>query len=260
MVFLDITWGETFVLTGLGFALIGRKDLPKAAHFLGSQVGRVVGFLQGVRVRADKFTQHEELRVLHNELRSGLRELDAVRFELATAASSRGLVGRGLQSASSPPTTIFPSSYSQPSLQLPTVSTPSNSKNFNEFIAQGKEDDPVLSQLAPRLQSVAAVAEVEWEKQGIGFRSKAEMGLTINTPTLLDIPHGNTVTRGSTSVRQGTEKSGSMLLAEILQESLIFDQYDRTIREQDQIIQKQIDDVIVKRIEQQKQHNEEEHR
>jgi hypothetical protein len=98
MVFLDITWGETFVLTGLGFALIGRKDLPKAAHFLGAQVGRVVGFLQGVRVRADRFTEHHEIRALHNELRSGLRELDAVRVELATAASSRGIVGRGLQS------------------------------------------------------------------------------------------------------------------------------------------------------------------
>ena len=39
--------GELAVATGLGLFLIGRRDLPKAAHVVGTQVGRVVGFLQG---------------------------------------------------------------------------------------------------------------------------------------------------------------------------------------------------------------------
>jgi hypothetical protein len=38
-------------------------------------------------------------------------------------------------------------------------------------------------------------------------------------------------------------------LADVLQESLIFDQYDRTVREQDQILQKNID-IIAKQKEQ----------
>jgi len=243
MVFLDITWGETFVLTGLGFALIGRKDLPKAAHFLGAQVGRVVGFLQGVRVRADRFTEHHELRALHNELRSGLRELDAVRVELATAASSRGIVGRGLQS----PVGVVQgtSLYSQQNQQQPVgLATLRAIQHIDPTPVDG--EDPVLSQLTPRVQSVAAVAEAEWEKQGIGFRSKAEMGIASNS-LLEDFgPNGDV---GPSSSGRKRDRPGSMLLADVLQESLIFDQYDRTVREQDQILQKNID-IIAKQKEQ----------
>ena len=244
-ILLDITWGETFLLTGLGFALIGRKDLPKAAYFLGSQIGRVVGFLQGVRVRADRFAQNHELRALHNELRSGLRELDVVRLELATAASSRGLVGRGLHSPSQVgliPTdnTTSSSSYSQQRVTnyqpetSPMGPNASNIKHTDQNVEQ-REEDPILPQLAPRSQSIAAVAEAEWEKQGIGFRSKAEMGRSSNSP-VFNAPQGN--------IRF---TSGSMLLAHILQESLIFDQYDRTVREQDQALQKKIDHNITDR-------------
>ena len=227
MVFFDITWGETFVLTGLAFALIGKKDLPKASRFLGAQLGRVVGFLQGVRVRADRFSEQHELRALHNELRSGLRELDAVRMELATAASSRGLVGRGLQSP--PHATI------SPSLQQQGLNHPLDVHHSNP----GQFEDHVLSQLAPRSQSVAAVAEAEWKKQGIGFVSKAEMGTAFN----YSLYENNDQGIGG-SAQKG--KTGSMLLADLLQESLIFDQYDRTVREQDTLLQKNAETLLLK--------------
>ena len=97
MVF-EVSWGETFILIGAATAIIGRKDLPRASRFLGAKMGRVVGFLQGARLRADQFASSNELTALQNELRSGLRELDTVKGELAIAASSRGLVGRGLGS------------------------------------------------------------------------------------------------------------------------------------------------------------------
>eukprot|EP01083_Nonionella_stella_P045093 121227_1 len=47
--------------------------------------------------------------------------------------------------------------------------------------SQGNNSPPITMEgapatLAPRLQSVAAVAEEEWEKRGIGFRSIAERG------------------------------------------------------------------------------------
>lgn len=94
----DVSWGETFILIGISMAAIGRKDLPRASRFLGHKVGRLVGLLQGARARADQFAQANELNALQNELRSGLRELDAVKGELAVAASSQGLIGRGLGS------------------------------------------------------------------------------------------------------------------------------------------------------------------
>ena len=84
------------MVTGVGFALVGKKDLPRVFHTCGTQVGRLVGLLQGARARADRFSSNNELRQLQNEFRSGLREIDAVRSELAVSMSSRGVVGKGL--------------------------------------------------------------------------------------------------------------------------------------------------------------------
>eukprot|EP00536_Pseudo-nitzschia_multiseries_P005858 jgi/Psemu1/191709/e_gw1.118.116.1 len=85
----DVSWGEIAVLGAVGIAVTGKRDLPTACRFVGHQLGRVVGLLQGARARADRFAHHNELRALQNELRSGLRELDHVKTELAVAASSR---------------------------------------------------------------------------------------------------------------------------------------------------------------------------
>ena len=90
----DVSWGEIAVLGAVGVAVTGKRDLPRACRFVGQQLGRVVGLLQGARARADRFAHHNELRALQNELRSGLRELDRVKTEIAVAASSP--VGRGL--------------------------------------------------------------------------------------------------------------------------------------------------------------------
>jgi Sec-independent protein translocase protein TatA len=92
----DISWGEIFVVGAVGVALTGRRDLPAACRFVGSQLGRVVGLLQGARARADQFAHQNELKQLQNEFRSGLRELDQVKMELALAASTRGVIGRNL--------------------------------------------------------------------------------------------------------------------------------------------------------------------
>ena len=73
------------MLSGIGLVLIGRKDLPVAAHALGRQVGRIVGLLQGARIRADRFATDHQLKQLQNEFKSGLRELDAVKAEMASA-------------------------------------------------------------------------------------------------------------------------------------------------------------------------------
>ena len=185
-----------------------------ASRMLGRQVGRVVGVLQGARARADRFTADNELRQLQNELRSSLRELDTVRGELAVAATGSGLTGRGLGSmvpganrtgtgtgAGAPTTSTSTSSSS--------TSSPSTVPNSNiisgsavssvaptghDYLAAARSAeasaststaglggaDPVAGGnplgLAPRSQSVAAVAEEEWVKQGIGFTSRAERG------------------------------------------------------------------------------------
>jgi Sec-independent protein translocase protein TatA len=204
----DVSWGEITVVVGLGLAIIGRKDLPRASRTLGTQVGRVVGLLQGARARADRYASQNELRQLQNELRSGLRELDAVKSELAVSITGRGLMGRSLGS-------MVSGANKQMVPSLPAASAMS--------YADAPERQPQLEPLAPEAQSIAAVAEEEWEKQGIAFKSKAESGAGL--------------------ANYDPSTSGSVMLANILTQSLIFDQYDRAVREQDRALQTKVDSV-----------------
>jgi len=245
----DISWGETFVLVGLSATLIGRKDLPRASRFLGVQVGRVVGLLQGARVRADKFAANNELHALQSELRSGLRELDAVKGELAVAASSRGVIGRELrarklnlgagQQQLPPPAVPSAATTTGLSSSVTNNGEPSERQllSGSDYLAAAREAEnlstrytpPSTSQLAPRSRSVAAVAEEEWEKQGIGFKSIAESG---------------NVSLSKKSVSETTR--GSSILSDFLQQSLIHDQYDRAVMEQDEALNGRIDKITKK--------------
>ena len=92
----SVSWGELFLLGGVGVMLAGRKDLPAVSRAVGFQLGRVVGLLHGARHRADTFAHQHELKQLQNEFRSSLRELDQVKMELAMAASTQGVMGKTL--------------------------------------------------------------------------------------------------------------------------------------------------------------------
>jgi len=231
MVLENISWGELIILGAVGVTLVGRQSLPGMFHKVGRGVGRGVGILIGARQRMDKFAANNELQKLQHELRSGLRELDAVRTELAIASSSNGLVGREFGSRLvQPPTATntgpVPSAaatqtraLASPTLNpiaanaaLPNVPIPKTPSSFNS---------------STREQSVAAIAEDEWAKRGIGFRSRAEQG-----------------TFGSWAGNDGGQnKGGASILNELLSETLIYDQYDRVIKEQQEALQSKADQV-----------------
>jgi Sec-independent protein translocase protein TatA len=220
----DIGWGETFVVIGVSFYFIGRKDLPRAARFMGTHVGRVVGLLQGARVRADRFAAQSELRQLQNELRSGLRELDAVRSEMAIAVSSQGLVGRtlgatvaGVNKSGKSPQAVRETTTS--AVSKPGLAPVMNMPPISAVASHQQADTPPTSlgqvrELAPRSQAVAAVAEEEWQKQGISFMSRAERGMG--------------------------DATGSAMLARLYQQTLIHDQHDRVVQEQDEALRARI--------------------
>ena len=248
----EVSWGELAVVTGLGLFLIGRQDLPRAAHMLGLQVGRAVGLLQGARARADRFTANNELRQLQNELRSGLRELDAVKSELAVSMSTRGMMGRELGATvpsanrqnMQPPATALSSSpvtsMNRPSSGLSVTATqtgmgplsrttepPSPIQSTND----SQETAPAEKQHYKTM--IAAVAEEEWRKQGTHFSSRAEQGSGI--------------------MGGDVEKTGSAMLAGLLRQNLVFDQYDRVVQEQDDALQSKVSSIIQKQ--QKKQQN-----
>lgn len=233
----DISWGEIFVVTGVGLAFIGKRDLPKAANVVGTQVGRIVGFLQGARARADRYAATSELRQLQNELRSGLRELDAVRSELAVSMSPSNMMGRNLgaltANASKIGTTheIADTGRSIPALASSgmesarlaiaqsswsaTSSLSSSGTAIGYEQPEPQESTADASTFYNEYETSAAVAEAEWAKQGIGYSSSAEAQ-----------KHG-----------------GSGQLAKLLQQSLIFDRYDRVVAQQDSILQSKVDAI-----------------
>lgn len=224
----EISWGELGVLVGVTTFLIGKQDLPRAARYAGTYVGRVVGLLQGARARADRFAANHELKQLQNELRSGLRELDVVKSELATSLSSRGMMGRTLGSTVSgvnrTPTAMsgsFLSSSSSPAhSSLPLTS--SSQEPMSPAAPTSFQHTPSAPALPPQRQTMGAVAEEEWKRQGIDFISRAERG---------------------TNANMNVEKSGSATLAFLLKESLLFSQYDRIVQEQEQALQARMADM-----------------
>ena len=208
---LEVSWGELALLTGLGMVLAGKKDLPQAARLVGTQLGRVVGLLQGARARADRFAAQSELQQLQHELRAGLRELDAVKAEMALSMSpSRGSVGRnvGVPSAN----------RSQPVAGATSIAAATASTRPSASPLLTSTTTPLESShmpLPPEKQTIAAVAEEEWKRQGIDFAARAERGQHL----------------------VNVQQSGSVKLSYLLHESLVFSQYDRVVQQQEEALQ-----------------------
>ncbi|KAL3775266.1 hypothetical protein ACHAW5_010904 [Stephanodiscus triporus] len=279
----DVSWGEIAVLAGVGLTLLGRKDLPPASRALGGQVGRVVGMLRGARIRADRYATDHRLKKLRDEFKSGLRELDAVKAELAGSMTINGGYGygdhrlgsgvggvdrrrmggmgmmtmmgatagrRGEEEADG--RTVFGAGYRPPS--SPAWESGASTSGG------GGGGIPIHSfvppSLAPRSRTVAAVAEEEWERRGIGFRSIAEGGGTgggggsgiITTIT----SEGGAVAVGGGAHTYGGMGGwgggGAVILSNHLRQSLIYDQYERTVREQDEALRSRVEEVRNERI------------
>lgn len=251
MVLDNVSWGELFIIVGVGVSFIGRRDLPDASKYLGRQVGRVVGLLVGGRQRLDMYTANNELSKLQNELRMGLRELDAIKTEMALASSvgmkqlggstigsskthnASSLVQRNPILSSSHSTssniTIHPAPTSTVSGTMPPTShdIPTTTTSFTGT-------SPEVS--TPSL-SMRAIAEDEWNKRGIGFKSRAEQGTattTMWTPTSANttFPEPSRHRLIPPTVTLG----GAAILAELIQNNLIYDQYDRVLQEREEIL------------------------
>ena len=225
---------ELFLVVGAGLFLVGKKDLPRFANAVGTQVGRVVGLLQGARARADRFAEHSELRQLQNELRSGLRELDAVKSEMALSMTPGGMMGRSLgaitanANRTTRPATMPPPATAAVPQQTATASTTLLSDNALPSTMPLQDQQPFNSQPVVSStvhQTTAAVAEQEWVRQGIAFQSAAERGAGLSSS-------------------HNVEQSGSAILSDFIQQSLIFDQYDRTVAEQDAALQSKVSSIL----------------
>ena len=252
----DISWGEIAVISAVGLALLGRKDLPPASHSFGYQVGRIVGLLRGARIRADRYATDHQLRQLQNEFKSGLRELDAVKAELAgsmmmgsAGAGGAMMGGGGGLGASVSGIDRIRSSRGAAAIggggggwEVATPMIDGTSSKLPPANAPRDGDGTTFPQLklAPRSRSVAAVAEEEWEKRGIGFRSIAEGGGGDNNKANND---GGLHHHPKNSISTINGGGRAVILSNYLRQSLIYDQYDRTLRLQDEALRTRVEKV-----------------
>lgn len=286
----DISWGELAVLSGVGLVLIGRKDLPLASRAIGQQVGRIVGLLQGARLRADRYASDHQLKQLQNEFRSGLRELDAVKAELVgsmmphhgsrvggdimnnnylgatvsgvdrkrvVTTTSMGIgsvigIAQGANATtadaiSSPLKSSLTATSSMGAEYLAAAQQSEQLQGTNHNYSTDSDSPITFSALAPRSQSVAAVAEEEWEKRGIGFRSIAESGGGERRNSSMSSETGESRTDGGIGGSINGGGGGAVILSNYLRQSLIYDQYERTIREQDEALQSRVEKVLEER-------------
>ena len=217
---------------------------------------------------------------MQNEFKSGLRELDAVKAELAGSmmSSNRGIgglsqghnntnnLGALTSNVDRKKTSMVGEGSMKPSggLQsssghivgvgggiIPQSSSSTTNNMGAEYLAAAQQAEESLQGnnnnsapiattatiLAPRSQSVAAVAEEEWEKRGIGFKSIAERRGGIQQQH-----SGLDATSSSSGGRIGVG-GGSVILSNYIRQSLIYDQYERTVREQDEALRSRVDKV-----------------
>ncbi|KAL3806737.1 hypothetical protein ACHAXA_000377 [Cyclostephanos tholiformis] len=239
-------------------------NLPPASRALGLQVGRVVGLLRGARLRADQYATDHQLRRLQNEFKSGLRELDAVKAELAGSMTIGGgnRIGEGMgglgasvpgvdrgrrraevrrKAADDGTSTLWAAggvAVGEGILAGASNSRPMGVGVGSMMVGDGPSSAPTTAAivvpphiLSPRSRSVAAVAEEEWERRGIGFRSIAEGG------------EGCAASSLERGVGSGGGVGGAVILSSHLRQLLIYDQYERTLREQDEALRSRIERV-----------------
>mmetsp|Transcript_41099 Transcript_41099/g.86347 ORF Transcript_41099/g.86347 Transcript_41099/m.86347 type:complete len:268 (-) Transcript_41099:587-1390(-) len=261
----DVTWGEIVVVAGVGLVLIGRRDLPIASRAFGHQIGRIVGLTRGARLRADRFASDHQLKQLQNEFRSGLRELDAVKAELAgsmmagqdgrngnlgalVSGVDRKKIGTGKMPPENMATNTPAPAPTSPALTASSMGAEYLAAAQQAETSQDNNSPPIMdgniaARLAPRSQSVAAVAEEEWEKRGIGFRSIAEQGGSTMMRQQYD-----SMEESSGGLPVGAATGGAVILSNYLRQSLIYDQYERTVREQDDALRSRVEKVRKERM------------
>ena len=84
---LDFSFGELLVVvTGAGL-LLGRKEITIGARWLGTSIGRVVGTLQGVRLRYEQKSKGSQIYQLHSSVRQGLQDFGTIGTDLAMLQS-----------------------------------------------------------------------------------------------------------------------------------------------------------------------------
>jgi hypothetical protein len=82
-----ISFGEAVVVVTAAGMLLGRRELVAGARFLGLGFGRMVGLLQGARIKYEEKSQGTELYNLHRSVKRGLDDMGTIGTDIASIRS-----------------------------------------------------------------------------------------------------------------------------------------------------------------------------
>ena len=85
-----VSFGEVVVIVTAAGLLLRRKELVPMARLLGSSIGKLVGTMQGFRMRYEKMYKGTEIFELHGNVRKGIDELRNVAYDVSALGRIRG--------------------------------------------------------------------------------------------------------------------------------------------------------------------------
>mmetsp|Transcript_27 Transcript_27/g.232 ORF Transcript_27/g.232 Transcript_27/m.232 type:complete len:118 (+) Transcript_27:2939-3292(+) len=87
MPFFGVGYLHLALLMGAGAAMLGPKELPRAARKAGVLTGRAVGLLVAVKQQASKFAEEAQLEELQKELLETTKQIQSIRSEIRSGWS-----------------------------------------------------------------------------------------------------------------------------------------------------------------------------
>ena len=82
-----ISFGEALVVISAAGFLLGKREITAGARFFGLGIGRVVGMLQGLRIKYEEKSRGTQLYKLHRTVKRGLDDMSTIGNDLATISS-----------------------------------------------------------------------------------------------------------------------------------------------------------------------------
>ncbi len=80
------------VVTGAGL-LLGRREITHGSKILGWSIGKLVGSLQGIRMKYEEKTHGTQLHKLHRSVKEGLVDMSSIGTDLNALSGRGGTIG-----------------------------------------------------------------------------------------------------------------------------------------------------------------------
>ena len=84
----DVSLGEVLVVVSGAGMLLGRKEITLMARSVGRGLGRIVGTLQGLRIKYEEKSQGSQLYQLHKNVKDGLNDMSTIGADISSLSSS----------------------------------------------------------------------------------------------------------------------------------------------------------------------------